>query len=33
MTLNLKLLEGFKKYFLNTGWLFIGNISRMLDLY
>lgn len=30
MTLNLKLLEGFKKYFLNTGWLFIGNISRML---
>lgn len=30
MTLNLKLSEGFKKYFLNTGWLFIGNISRML---
>ncbi|MFV9985016.1 MAG: oligosaccharide flippase family protein [Francisella endosymbiont of Hyalomma asiaticum] len=30
MILNLKLSEGFKKYFLNTGWLFIANISRML---
>lgn len=30
MTINLKLSEGFKRYFLNTGWLFIGNISRML---
>ncbi|MEY8768503.1 flippase [Francisella philomiragia] len=30
MAINLKLSEGFKRYFANTGWLFIGNISRML---
>ncbi|MEY8714820.1 flippase [Francisella philomiragia] len=30
MALNINLSEGFKKYFANTGWLFIGNISRML---
>ena len=28
MIINLKLSEGFKRYCLNTGWLFIGNISR-----
>ncbi|KFJ42454.1 flippase [Francisella philomiragia] len=30
MALNINLSDGFKKYFANTGWLFIGNISRML---
>ncbi|AJI47526.1 hypothetical protein IB633_01025 [Francisella philomiragia] len=30
MVVNLKLSERFKKYFANTEWLFIGNISRVL---